>query len=217
VRSTPYLRHVSETWHIWCNVAEQALVEAERPSNASSFGARLNIQQLSQSSRYITFKDESSRTRVDRSHIGGGIGTSGGRSTPKTQFGSPICRFAASNSPSRRSLVVPRKCHVRVIRSVATAADDAAWKEPRSLAARSRDALAHPTVAQWAGSGGGSRLNPLPERYQLAMRKQPVGRSNSGERGGNEGWGRECRVRNHWARAAPQMTVITPTLCKEVV
>jgi len=55
VRSTPYLRHVAETWHIWCDVAEQALVEAERPSNASSIGARLNIQQLSQSSKYITF------------------------------------------------------------------------------------------------------------------------------------------------------------------
>jgi len=59
VRSTPYLRHVAETWHIWCDVAEQALVEAERPSNASSFGARLNILQISQPSKYITFKDES--------------------------------------------------------------------------------------------------------------------------------------------------------------
>ena len=66
VRSTPYLRHVAETWHIWCDVAEQALVEAERPSNASSFGARLNIQQLSQSSKYITFMNRVERESTVR-------------------------------------------------------------------------------------------------------------------------------------------------------
>jgi len=188
VRSTPYLRHVAETWHIWRDVSEQALVEAETPSNASSFGARLNIQQLSQSSKYITFKDESRRTRVDRSHIGGdillsfqfwpipsmsrrrincaklclshsfsrikgigqwavdrapvltsttsakigkaAIGTSGGRSTPKTQLGRPIWCFGASKSPKRRSPTVPRGCHVRGVRWVAMTENDEAGAVP---------------------------------------------------------------------------------------
>jgi len=134
VRSTPYLRHVAETWHIWRDVSEQALVEAEGPSNASSFGARLNIQHLSQSSKYITFKDESRRTRVDRSHIGGDIGTSGGRSTPKTQLGRPMWCFGASKQPKRRSPTVPRGCHVRGVRSVAMTENDEAGAVPWNAA-----------------------------------------------------------------------------------
>ena len=111
-------------------MAEQALVEAERPSNASSFGARLNIQQLSQSSKYITFKDESRRTRVDRSHIGGDIGTSGGRSTPKTQLGRPMWCFGGSKLLKRRSPTLPRGCHVRGVRSVGMTENDEAGAMP---------------------------------------------------------------------------------------
>ena len=115
-------------------------------------GARLNIQQLSQSSKYITFKHESRRTRVDRSHIGGHnmtyiIGTSGGRSTPKTQLGRPMWCFGASKSLKRRSPTLPRGCHVRGVRSVGMTEDDEAGAMPWNEA--TCDFLMPWRVRQW--------------------------------------------------------------------
>jgi len=103
---------VAETWQVWRDVSESALVETKTPSNAPSFDARLNIWHLSHSSKYTRIIFEFIGTHVDRSHIEGDMRTSEPRSTPETQLAGPIGRFGTSISLKRRSLGVPRVQHV---------------------------------------------------------------------------------------------------------
>jgi len=56
------VRHVSLTWHIWCDVSGRAWVEAKLLSKVFLFGASLNIQKLPQLRKIVRFKDETDRT-----------------------------------------------------------------------------------------------------------------------------------------------------------